>query len=405
MTSLKEYNRRRVAAIVFLCMIFEGGGTVLISAAKAPLMQMYGMDIGQYSMLLTVRSIVCGVMPIFCGGLSDKIGRKKTIILGMLLFTVFYMTIPQVPKYQVLMIAIIILGIGYSLVDPSSQAILFDAYDHPGYLMQFVQVSFAAGGVIVPFIVSSVVKNGITWKSSFWIWLVFALFILVYTSLQRFPGLSADSEEKAALMEHAFRVEPKASREGLLICIFVVLNNIVNSAVLNYADLYQQTVFGLGSSDAIKVLSYYQLGCVLGALVSAKLVTRYRASVMMVAETAFACAALFAAIISGSNTMFTVAVICVGLGTGVQFSLAVSIAGELFWRYSGAATGAVSSSSAVGIALASIIGGIVIPKLGISSYYKIALTAAVLELVFAVIVNIRYNAVAGPVKRQEKNSI
>lgn len=113
--------------------------------------------------------------------------------------------------------------------------------------------------------------------------------------------------------------------------------------------LYQQTVFGLGNSDAIKVLSYYQLGCVsLGALVSAKLVTRYRASVMMVAETAFACAALFAAIISGSNTMFTVAVICVGLGTGVQFSLAVSIAGELFWRHSGAATGAVSSSSASG---------------------------------------------------------
>ena len=395
MTSADSYNRRRTAAIAYLCMFFEGGSTMLLSAAKQPIMSLYGIGIAEFSLVLTIRSIVCGVMPFFCGGLSDRLGRKKVIVFGMVLFLLYYLMVPQVPVFAVLIISISGLAVGYSLVDPTSQALLFDCYENPTHQVVFIQVAFAAGGMAIPFLVSGLLGNGMPFQISFWLWLAYCAFIMVYVLLQKFPRIPGKSPEKAEKMEGAFAFAHSWIREGASIFFFTILNNIVNSAIATYADLYEKTVFQMSDANAVRVLSYYQAGCVIGSLISAKLVMKFHPAKLIVLETAFASVSMLLAMLSGNGILFTICLFAVGLGTGVQFSLCIGLAGEMFWKNTGAAAGAVSSASAIGIALASVLGGTLIGSAGIRVYYWVVAGACVLELISGIIVFVLYERLRG----------
>lgn len=395
MTLPKSYNRGRTAAIAYLCMLFEGGGTMLLSATKQPVMDLYGIGITEFSTVLTIRSIVCGVMPFFCGGLSDRLGRKKTIVFGLLMFLAFYLLVPQVPLYGMLIGSVAVLGIGYSMVDPAAQALLFDCYEHPAFQLVFIQVAFAGGGMIVPFAVSFLMGRGLSFKVAYWVWLGYCILLFCYVLLQGFPKMAGKSEERAEKMESLFAVSPVWFREGLAICLFTVLNNVVNSGIANYADIYGRTVFGMDSASAVQILSFYQAGCVIGSLASARLVMKVHPARLIVTETAFAFAAMLLAMFSGNSFLFILALFGVGLGTGVQFSLCIGLAGELFWKNTGAAAGAVSSASAVGIALASVLGGALLSGAGVRVYYWVITAAAGVELLSGVGVNLLYKRVTG----------
>lgn len=84
-----------------------------------------------------------------------------------------------------------------------------------------------------------------------------------------------------------------------------------------------------------------------------------------------------ASLLIASGALLTIFVSLSGLSTGTMFSIAVSLSGQLFWKNSGAATGAVSSASAVGMAPASSSVGCAIPLIEIHwCYFVISAVAA-----------------------------
>lgn len=385
-------------AIVYLCMLFEGGSNILLSATKTQLMQQFHISLSQISILFTVRSVVCGLIPFFCGKLSDLYGRKKVILAGCLLFVLYYIMVPSFVTFQSMILMIVLIGLGYSFMDPSAQAILFDSYDDATPMMPFVQVAFAGGSILVPLAVSFLVSRGLDWKISYYGYLIMAVCLGIFVCFQKFPQPSTKGSDKSAsAKQNPFLYDPKPMREGLMIFLFVVCSTLISSAVANYADVYLQNVFSVSAASSVRILSFYELGCIVGAIIISKIASRVHASKLMLYCPIFSFILFFISLFMPNSTLFTIFISLSGLSTGTMFSVGVSLSGQLFWKSSGAATGAISSASAVGMVLASSFVGGAIPQIGIHQCYFIISAAAAANVLIGYIVRKQYKKLTGKV--------
>lgn len=379
-------------AIAYLCMFFEGGSNMLLSATKTQLMQLFHINLFQISTLFTVRSVVCGLVPFFCGRLSDLYGRKKVIFAGCLLFLVYYIMVPSFVNFQAMISLTILIGLGYSFMDPSAQAVLFDSFDDATPMMPYVQVAFAGGSVLIPLAVSFLTDKGLGWKMSYYGYLIMTACLGAFVLLQKFPQLSSKVPDRpaAGVMQKSFLYDPKPMREGLTIFLSAVCNALVLAAVTNYADIYLQDVFLDSSASSVRVLSFYEFGCVVGAILVSKIAFRVHASELIFFFPVFSFAMFLTSLFMPSGTLFMIFVSLSGLSTGTMFSIAVSLSGQLFWRNSGAAVGAISSASAVGMALASSFVGGAIPLIGVHQCYFVISAVAALNVFVGYIVRRQY---------------
>ncbi len=384
-------------AIVYLCMLFEGGSNMLLSATKTQLMQMYHVNLSQISILFTVRSIVCGLAPFFCGKLSDLYGRKKAIFVGCLLFLTYYVMVPTFAGFQLTILLTVLLGLGYSLMDPSAQAVLFDSFDDATPMMPYVQVAFAGGSILIPLAVSFLTSRNLDWKMSYYGYLIMAVGLGAFVFFQKFPQPrnKTSKQSEAAERRTTFLYEPKPMREGLMIFLFVVCNTLVCSVVTNYADVYLQNMFRVSAASSVRILSIYECGGIVGAVFMSRIATRVHASKLMFLCPIFTFLTFFLALFMKSSFLFTLFITLSGLTTCSMFSIAVSLAGQLFWKNAGAATGAVSSASAVGMVLTSAFVGVAISQIGIHWCYVAASAVGALNILVGYVVLRQYRNLVG----------
>ena len=81
----------------------------------------YGIDAGGSSMYLTVATIAAIASFVPLGVISSKLGRKKTILLGIILMTVCYLGIFAMPSAGIAMYAVFaLIGIGWAGINVNS---------------------------------------------------------------------------------------------------------------------------------------------------------------------------------------------------------------------------------------------------------------------------------------------
>ena len=81
----------------------------------------YGIDAGGSSMYLTVATIAAIASFVPLGAISSKLGRKKTILLSIILMTVCYLGIFAIPSAGIAMYAVFaLIGIGWAGINVNS---------------------------------------------------------------------------------------------------------------------------------------------------------------------------------------------------------------------------------------------------------------------------------------------
>ncbi|WP_157756611.1 MFS transporter [Plantactinospora sp. KBS50] len=137
-------------------------------------------------MITSTHALAIVVFAPFAGALSERIGRKRALIIGMLAFAAGGSSGFYLPDLYSILAGRIVLGIGVSLVMTTSVAIVADRYE--GAERQRLlgrQISAGAfGGVLL--LVGGGALAGLGWRTVFLVYLLGA--VLAVAALRYLPG-------------------------------------------------------------------------------------------------------------------------------------------------------------------------------------------------------------------------
>ena len=147
-----SHNDLHVKAILVISALF------LVTCAvnlQAPLYYKYAELSGYGYGLITVvfAAYVIGVLPtlVLFGGISDRIGRKNSILLALILAILATSLMIILPKIQTLFVARILQGISFGLCAGAASAYLTQSMENParaaGYVAASTSVGFGMGAL------------------------------------------------------------------------------------------------------------------------------------------------------------------------------------------------------------------------------------------------------------------
>lgn len=133
----------------------------------------------------------------FLGYIADKIGRKKSIILGLVLFALNSYLFSVSRSFAFFVVLLVISGVAIGIFKTGALALIGDisqsTVEHTA-TMNTVEGFFAVGAIIGPAIVAHLLAGGTSWK---WLYVIagtICLLLIVTASFVKYPQTAGSSE-------------------------------------------------------------------------------------------------------------------------------------------------------------------------------------------------------------------
>lgn len=166
----------------------------------------------------------------FAGAISDKLGRKLTVLVGIILNALFFFLLPLTPNATLGIIVALIFGIGNSFLDAGAYPTFMESAPQNASTMNIlVKIFISAGQFVMPFMVTAA---GTNWKLVPYLAGVYMAVMAVLTLLMKYPdykAIAAGQLEKMKQTQGNSTTQQSARArfgfEGVLCLIFVFCGN------------------------------------------------------------------------------------------------------------------------------------------------------------------------------------
>lgn len=339
---------------------FEAGGFQL-----ALIMISESFDIGTRDMGTLVSLQYGGTIlgPVIFGSFISKAPKKSFALLAITLFSFGCFTLILIPVLYAFFIGVFILGIGFSLSQTCSSAILSDAF--PGRASKYInwaQCFFSGGAVISPILTSHVIATlGISWKFIFYVSGLGYLLLILPILWTRFADPVVLEQQKPAGYMKLIRT---TSIAYLVFAIFIYVG--VETGLVFFLALMFTDIFKAPEWNA------YALSAIWLAMIPARIISGilYKYKNKMMLGLFLTISMLLTGLAFSPNTAFAMA-ICVlaGLTLGPVWPTLIGMGTEESPENASTITGLLNVASGIGGALFPIIMGFSAAYLGIRASY------------------------------------
>jgi fucose permease len=166
----------------------------------------------------------------FLGYLADKLGRKRTIVLGLVLFAVSSYLFAAGSAFIFFLALLFVSGIAIGIFKTGALALIGDittsTREHTS-TMNTVEGFFAVGAIIGPAIVTRLLAGGLSWK---WLYIFAATLcavLIVTASFVRYPQRAGSSEAIDLKRTFAMMKNPYALGFSGAIFLYVAVESAV----------------------------------------------------------------------------------------------------------------------------------------------------------------------------------
>ncbi len=167
---------KRIKITGYLSFFVNGMLAVMTGTIITYLVSDYGISYATAGKLVSAQSIGNLIMVLLSGFVIQLIGRKKTLLLFPLLFTIGFGGIAFTSIVPVLYICFILTGLGWGLCNNILNIIMME--DPEGGGISVLYTSYAVGSFMGPFLVVLVTGFGWSWKVAVLIVAAAALFLV-----------------------------------------------------------------------------------------------------------------------------------------------------------------------------------------------------------------------------------
>jgi DHA1 family 2-module integral membrane pump EmrD-like MFS transporter len=173
---MSDKYRKNKGLIVFLVASMAGltqGGLILYTPALSQMASAFHVSAALIKMTLTAYLLGFGLSQLFYGPLSDRIGRRKTLLIGLSIASVGAILAVLSTNYSMLILSRCIQGAGFGACMTLSRVILKDSFSGVEYAKK---ASYLSGGFAVVYGLSPILGAKLieyfSWQSEFYCLLV-----------------------------------------------------------------------------------------------------------------------------------------------------------------------------------------------------------------------------------------
>ena len=225
--STEGYDERMIRALVCLmfftfAMTTDAVGSVIPAVIAEFSLTMTAASAFQYA---TMAGIAAGAL--LLGFLADRIGRKRTIIVGLCLYGAASLVFAVSDRFGAFVALLALSGLGISVFKIGALALVGDVSasttSHTRF-MNTIEGFFAVGAIVGPAVVATLIAQGLSWK---WLYVAAAAIcalLVAFASRVRYPATPQAATERATLREMVSVLrDPVALGVSALVMLYVAV--------------------------------------------------------------------------------------------------------------------------------------------------------------------------------------
>ncbi len=247
-----------------------------------------------------MASIALGA--IVFGFLADKIGRKRTIIVGLILYGLSSVLFAFGSVFSYFVALLAAAGIGISVFKTGALALIGDitksTTDHSSF-MNTLEGFFGIGAIIGPAIVATLLAANLSWR---WLYVIAAgicaLLIILALSIQ-YPETRKASAEEHPDFRHTLRMlkDPFALAFSTMVMLYVAVESAVYVWMPTFLEAYRGELAWL----PLYALTIFFVLRAFGRFVGAWLVNRFAWTWVLALFGVAICLCVFGSLLGGAD--------------------------------------------------------------------------------------------------------
>jgi EmrB/QacA subfamily drug resistance transporter len=193
----QDLSRRRRIGVLLICsmsLLIVGLDITAVNVALPAIGDQLDAELSWLQWSVSAYTLVMASLLLFAGSMADRIGRRKTLTMGLGVFTLASVLCSLAPTIELLVAARVLQGVGASMLNPVAMSIITNTFTDRRERAQAVGVWGAAFGASMALgpIVGGALVSTVGWE---WIFLInIPLGLTAIALLQRFVP-----ESKAAM--------------------------------------------------------------------------------------------------------------------------------------------------------------------------------------------------------------
>lgn len=292
---------------------FINGMLVLMTGAILTyLMQDYHLSYHQAGLLVSIQATGSLISGLLSGMIIHKLGRKKTMLLVAITFTLGFGGIIFTGQPIILFFLIFLTGIGWGINNNLLNVLVSEASGGNSGYTNILHMGFAIGAFISPLMISTFIKHGISWKIAVGIvamgsGLLFIVFLKL--SLETLPVVKLKEEKLDRNLSFSFLKDPKYFVFMAILFSYVGVEMGLNSWLITY-------LVELGIMDITRaqlMLSLLWVIIIFGRIITAYLSKYIRKDWMLLGQCILMAVFYGLFLLNKNPMMAMVAIIAIGL--------------------------------------------------------------------------------------------
>lgn len=166
MATTSQLSRKRRIRVLLICsmsLFMVGLDITAVNVALPSIGEQMDASLSWLQWTVSAYTVVMASLLLFSGSMADRLGRKRTLVIGLSVFSVASLLCSLAPTVELLVVFRVLQGIGASMLNPVAMSIITNTFTDPRERAQAVGVwgavfgaSMALGPIVGGALVSSV---------------------------------------------------------------------------------------------------------------------------------------------------------------------------------------------------------------------------------------------------------
>ena len=376
------------ALILYLNYFIHGIGCSILSqqVVKEQLVSQWGLnDVMAVTSIAAALGLGRLISLPFAGPLSDKLGRKPSVLIGVVSYVILFLGIAFSPNMQLAYVAAILGGIANSFLDTATYpAVTEILYKYTGIATMGIKFFISVAQLLMPFFLGMVAGSSMSYLM---LPVVAGIAIAILGVLAIFAPMPKD--EKAAASESFISKLKNAnfSAESVALILIGFTSTATFQLWLNCAQTFGKEIAGIPSESVSVMQTYYSAGTMAALVITSLLITKFKQVRFLVIYPAISLIMLILVYVVKSPIICYVGAFVIGYSAaGGVLQMATATVNDLFPHIKGTITSLVMiASSLCNYTILSAAA-----KMSATAVILMNVVITVIGVVLALFVNLRY---------------